>query len=125
MWQISKDFKFSASHQLIGLPEGHQCGRVHGHNYIVRVTLASNRLDSHGFVLDYGELKPFSTWIDETLDHRHLNDVIDLQPSAELIAVHLAAMVRRLAPLPPRCTVKVAVSETPNTWAEYSEGAPR
>lgn len=39
-YEITKEFHFSASHQLDYLPEGHQCKRLHGHNYIVKVTLA-------------------------------------------------------------------------------------
>ena len=69
MFRISKEFHFSASHQLHGLPEGHQCARLHGHNYIIRVTLASETLNEVGFVQDYGDLKPIGKWIDETLDH--------------------------------------------------------
>ena len=41
MYRISKEFHFSASHQLIGLPEDHQCARLHGHNYIVVVELTA------------------------------------------------------------------------------------
>ena len=37
---ISKEFHFSASHQLFGLKEGHPCGRLHGHNYIVKIFLS-------------------------------------------------------------------------------------
>jgi 6-pyruvoyltetrahydropterin/6-carboxytetrahydropterin synthase len=121
-WSISKDFTFSASHQLHGLAEGHKCGRVHGHNYSVRVTLASLHLDGHGFILDYGDLAPFGRWLDEHLDHRHLNDVIDGQPSAELLAAHFHAKVCELVPVPAGVAVTVGVSETPKTWAVYEPG---
>ena len=52
---ISKEFHFSASHQLHGLKEGHPCGRFHGHNYIVKIFL-SGEPNKDGFVQDYGEL---------------------------------------------------------------------
>jgi len=55
---ITKDFAFSASHRLDGLPEGHQCARYHGHNYLVRVEIEGT-VDKVGFVVDYGALKPF------------------------------------------------------------------
>ncbi|MEP6067936.1 MAG: 6-carboxytetrahydropterin synthase, partial [Paracoccaceae bacterium] len=64
MYRITKEFHFSASHQLLNLPEDHQCARLHGHNYIVIVELASTSLNSNGFVRDYGELKPLKTYID-------------------------------------------------------------
>jgi 6-pyruvoyltetrahydropterin/6-carboxytetrahydropterin synthase len=122
-WRISKDFTFSASHQLRGLPEGHQCARLHGHNYVVRVTLAADQLDDTGFVVDYGQLAPFGAWIDANLDHKHLNDLIPFtveNPTAEHLAVLLAAAVHEVVPLPAGVRVEVAVSETPKTWATWS-----
>ncbi|MFI6697695.1 6-pyruvoyl trahydropterin synthase family protein [Streptomyces sp. NPDC050509] len=51
---ISKEFHFSASHQLDGLPEDHPCGRLHGHNYVVALELSAptDGLDTTGFVRD-------------------------------------------------------------------------
>ena len=50
---ITKDFHFSASHELKKLPENHQCYRLHGHNYILKIELQSKDLDTYDFVLDY------------------------------------------------------------------------
>ncbi len=116
MYRITKEFHFSASHQLFGLPDDHQCARLHGHNYVVVVELASDRLNQHGFVRDYLELAPLKRYIDDELDHRHLNDVLgDDCVTAERMAKHLydwcaARWVE---------TAAVKVSETPKTWAEY------
>ncbi|RWP82168.1 MAG: 6-carboxytetrahydropterin synthase QueD, partial [Mesorhizobium sp.] len=41
MFHISKEFHFSASHQLTSLPPNHQCARLHGHNYVVVVQLSA------------------------------------------------------------------------------------
>lgn len=114
MYEISKDFTFSASHQLHGLPDGHQCARLHGHNYVVRVVLDSLGLDEHGFVIDYGDLAPLADYIDTALDHRHLNDLL-IQPTAEHLAEHLTKRCRQMG-WPVRA---VGVSETPKTWAWY------
>lgn len=119
MYEISKTFGWSASHVLAGLPEGHQCGRLHGHNYLARVILSSESLDETGFVLDFGELSPVGRWIDGTLDHRHLNDVMDISPTAENLARLLVDVVRNVVPLPPGVKVSVGVSETPRTWATW------
>ena len=115
MYTISKRFTFSASHIIEGLPAGHQCSRLHGHNYIVEVVLAAEQLDAVGFVVDYGELKPLKQIIDGELDHRHLNDVLSGATTAEAIAKFLFDRARALWPQ----TVAVRVSETPATWAEY------
>jgi 6-pyruvoyltetrahydropterin/6-carboxytetrahydropterin synthase len=112
---ITKDFHFSASHVLHGLREGHPCGRLHGHNYVVRVELSAEETNAVGFVQDYGELSPVRDFIDGELDHRHLNDVFDFQPSAENMAYHI---FHRFADQFP--TLRgVSVSETPKTWATY------
>jgi 6-pyruvoyltetrahydropterin/6-carboxytetrahydropterin synthase len=115
MYRIRKEFHFSASHVLEGLPVGHPCGRLHGHNYVVTVELASEELDFVGFVVDYGELKEFKRYIDQEIDHRNLNTVLPGQPSAENLARHFYNFCRDRWPE----TVAVSVSETPKTWAEY------
>ena len=114
-YRISKDFTFSASHVLMGLREGHPCGRMHGHNIVVRVVLEGEWLDEHGFLLDYGDLRPLGEWLDSTFDHRHLNDVVDFQPSAEQMAAHIYAWCKEYGwPV-----LEVGWSETPKTWACY------
>lgn len=114
-YRISKDFEFSASHVLDGLPEGHQCARLHGHNYVVRVMLESEALNEVGFVRDFGDLKVIKDWIDIHLDHRHLNDVMSDNPTSENLAA-LLYDIARAALLTPSA---VGVSETPKTWAWY------
>ena len=116
MYRITKEFAFSASHQLKGLAEGHPCARLHGHNYVVVIELAGEALDQHGFVRDYHELAPLKTYIDDQLDHRHLNEVLgDDCVTAERLARHLYDWCAARWPE----TSAVRVSETPKTWAEY------
>lgn len=119
MYRIAKEFHFSASHQLKQLPDAHPCARFHGHNYVVTVELASETLNGVGFVRDYRELADLKGMIDDTLDHRHLNDVLgDDGVTAEQIARHMFDWCHARWPE----TVAVRVSETPKTWAEYRPG---
>lgn len=115
MYRISKEFHFSASHQLGHLPPGHQCARLHGHNYVVVVELAARALNADGFVRDYHELAALKHYIDDDFDHRHLNDVLTVPSTAENMARHFYDWCRARWPE----TVAVRVSETPKTWAEY------
>ena len=116
MYRISKEFAFSASHQLKGLAEGHPCARLHGHNYVVVVELAGEALDQHGFVRDYHDLGALKAYIDEELDHRHLNEVLgDACVTAERLARHFHDWCAARWPE----TSAVRGSETPKTWAEY------
>lgn len=116
MYTISKEYHFSASHQLFGLPADHPCARLHGHNYVVEVELQSTTLDQYGFVRDYRELDKLKSYIDETIDHRHLNEVLgDECVTAEHIAKHLYDWCK---PHWPEVSA-VRVKETPKTCAEY------
>lgn len=116
MYKITKDYYFSASHQLFGLAEDHPCLRLHGHNYRVQVELSAEGLDENGFVRDYRELDALKTYIDETFDHRHLNDVLGDEPAtAENLARHFYNWCKARWPE----LSAVRVSETPKTCAEY------
>ena len=95
---ITKEFHFEASHSLPSLPEGHKCRRNHGHSYRVIVELASDALDQHGFVIDYGDLRSISNDIDHRLDHQNLNEVFDGPTSAERIALECFITWRRFYP---------------------------
>ncbi len=47
---ITKSYELNGvSHELTLLPEDHKCRRNHGHNYVVTLTLTTDRLD--GFAL--------------------------------------------------------------------------
>lgn len=116
MFRITKEFHFSASHQLAHLPQDHQCARLHGHNYIVVVELAAAELDADGFVRDYHELAPLKQYIDSEFDHRHLNDVFGHnRVTSECLAKHFYDWCKTRLPE----ISAVRVSETPKTWAEY------
>lgn len=127
---ISKDFGWSASHVLYGLPAEHPCGRMHGHNYTARVEI-TGVVDTTGFVVDYGELRPFGEWIDRELDHRHLNDVLPAgcNPTAEHIAYELAGVLVTVVPAlvvmrNSGARWRVGVSETAKTWAWHDPWLP-
>lgn len=116
MYTIRKEFHFSASHCLGGLPEGHPCSNIHGHNYIVTVELSSAKLDPTGFVVDYRRLDPIKKYIDDVLDHKHLNDILECNPTAENIAKHIFVKFTREFPQ----LTAVEVSETQKTNARYT-----
>jgi 6-pyruvoyltetrahydropterin/6-carboxytetrahydropterin synthase len=132
MYVIKKEFSFEAAHKLVGLPEGHKCGQLHGHSYKVIVELASNKLDEHGFVKDYGELKDIKDCIDNELDHTYLNEVFNanwgertpdpdclegyINPTAENLAKFL---YERFIDKYPQL-IAVTVKETEKTSARYT-----
>jgi 6-pyruvoyltetrahydropterin/6-carboxytetrahydropterin synthase len=130
MHVLRKTKTFSASHNLCGLPEGHQCTQKHGHSYRVDVViLATDELvEANGWVMDFGEI---SATVDE-LDHVDLNEVLGIgRPTAEYLAEWIsgqltAKLQSRCADLnlPSRDSFKVAVTvhEGPGACVTYYEG---
>lgn len=115
MFKITKEFSCCSSHVLGNLPKTHPCSRLHGHNYVIRVELKSETLDETGFVFDYRGLDYIKQWIDETMDHKHLNDVFDFNPTAENLAQHIYQIFKLSIPQ----LSAVEISETPKTNARY------
>lgn len=70
---ITKQFTFSAAHRIPGHPK---CGRMHGHNYVVNVTVTRygpQYVDGRGFVVDFGELSEICMQaFVRPMDHRYL-----------------------------------------------------
>lgn len=118
MYRIVKKFgPFAAAHYLEGVPEGHQCGRLHGHNYEVEVELESADVDETGFVVDYGNLQPLAEYLTARMDHRQLNEEFSFNPTAENLARHIFDWIADTTTWP---VVAVRVSETPGkTMSEY------
>lgn len=128
MFLIGKVFEFEAAHRLYGLPEGHKCGRLHGHNYRVEVELKRSGLDATGFVCDFGELSAtLGAWLKEHWDHRNLSAtegpdaVPDDRRPARATAEELARYLYELTAGWPWGTYVsgVTVWETPGCWATY------
>lgn len=116
MYTIYKEYHFSASHELPQLPADHPCHRLHGHNYVIEVELQSAELNEVGFVRDYRELDALKKYIDDEIDHRHLNDVLgDDNVTAEQIAKHFYDWCKEKWPE----VVAVRARETPKSCAEY------
>ncbi|MCU7827280.1 6-carboxytetrahydropterin synthase [Kitasatospora sp. DSM 101779] len=110
--------QFSARHWLEGLPDGHKCGRQHGHAYLV--TLPSGP-DGDRLLPVPGELRALlASGFEGTI----LNRVVDVTPTSEHIAAHLAGWlaVRGLADAQGR-PFAVRVSETESTWAQFTPDA--
>lgn len=116
MYRIGIEFQFESAHYLPNVPDGHKCKQLHGHNYILLVELESDTLDERGFIVDYFELRPIKDWINETIDHRLLNDVFP-NPTVEIMAKEIYERFKQQFPQ----ISKVTLKETPTTFASYYE----
>ena len=73
MYRLSVSDSFSAAHRLCGY-EG-ACRNLHGHNWKVKVCLATDQLDKIGMALDFGVIKQILATILDELDHAYLNEL--------------------------------------------------
>jgi 6-pyruvoyltetrahydropterin/6-carboxytetrahydropterin synthase len=110
-FKLWKDFSFEAAHQLTKAPVGHQCGRLHGHSYKVRVHCEGKLDPLKDWVVDYADIAKAVRPIIEKLDHTFLNDHIDLETTAENLAWWLAQAIALKLPH----LSAVEVFETPTT----------
>jgi 6-pyruvoyltetrahydropterin/6-carboxytetrahydropterin synthase len=65
--------------------------------------------------MDYRELGHAKDWLDATFDHRHLNDMVKFNPSAENLAKFIYDTLKGGIPR----LASVTVKETPKTAATY------
>lgn len=121
MFKISVQRNFSASHIIRDYPG--ECGRLHGHNWNVRVTVKRDKLDEFGMAIDFKKLSDILKEIIQKLDHYHLNDIPPfdkVQPTAENIAKYFYDEVKKR--LPSELEVEsVEIWETEKYLAIYKE----
>jgi len=87
MFEISVEYSFASGHALRGYKG--KCENVHGHNYKVRVTVAGEKLNPTGLLMDFIDLRTALKVLAERLDHRFMNDIPPfdtINPSAENLA---------------------------------------
>ncbi|MBW2714019.1 MAG: 6-carboxytetrahydropterin synthase QueD [Deltaproteobacteria bacterium] len=84
---VFKIFRFEAAHRLPNVPEGHKCGRLHGHSFLVEIHV-SGPVDEHaGWVMDFGDIKEAFKPLENRLDHNFLNEIEGLEnPTSEVLA---------------------------------------
>jgi 6-pyruvoyltetrahydropterin/6-carboxytetrahydropterin synthase len=114
--ELYKDFRFEAAHRLPNVPEGHKCARLHGHSFLVRVSVTGDVDSDTGWVLDFDDLKQAFEPIKTQLDHYYLNDIDGLEnPTSENLARWIWQRLRPSLPL----LSAVEVRETCNVGCIY------
>jgi 6-pyruvoyltetrahydropterin/6-carboxytetrahydropterin synthase len=87
VFEISKDFVFSAAHQIRF--HGGKCERLHGHNWRVRVHARASELNKIGMVIDFADLQKLVAEIGARFDHQNVNEIPpfdQVNTTAELLA---------------------------------------
>jgi 6-pyruvoyltetrahydropterin/6-carboxytetrahydropterin synthase len=120
MYQISVEQHFDAAHFLRGYKG--KCESVHGHRFLVIVTLQTSKLDEIGMAYDFTVLKRQLGEIIGRFDHACLNDVSPfdkMNPSSENIASTVFKELRPKLAEAPVTIIRVEVWETPQNRAAY------
>jgi len=140
--RITKIFRFEMAHALWNY-EG-QCKNIHGHSYILSVTLSGNPKNeiSHpedGMLMDFGKLKKLiKTKVIDLFDHAFVVNaaspqskelknmstpfenikIVDFQPTSENLIIHFAEIIQTL--LPEKNTLySLKLSETDTSYVEW------
>lgn len=112
---ITRRYEFSSGHYLPTVPREHRCSVMHGHNYVLEVTLTGDVVD--GFIADFWDVDKEVLPVIDAVDHKVLNNVQGLtNPTAENIA---AWFLSKLSPIFGGLS-NVRVYETPSCWADVS-----
>ena len=114
--RLFKEFTFEAAHRLPNVPEGHKCARLHGHSFVVRLSVDGNVGEQSGWVMDFGDIKSAFKPLYDRLDHYYLNDIPGLEnPTSENLARWIW---RELSPSLPQLSA-VEIRETCTSGCIY------
>lgn len=117
--RLTRRMEFSAAHR-VGSAD---CAPVHGHNYVLEVTLAGEPDTESGMVLDLKQLKRvMDEQIGERFDHRNLNEdtpyFADRLPTGENFATLIYELLD--AALPSGLLQRVRLHPHEDHWIEVS-----
>lgn len=82
MFEQSYQFTFEAAHDLADNVLGetdHPYSRIHGHSFVVTLTLRAEKLSPQGWIIDFARLKAICERLHGQLDHRLLNVIPGLE----------------------------------------------
>ena len=86
MFYVTKIFEFCAAHSIEGVPK---CKQIHGHNFVIHVTLCNENLDQNSMVMDLRQMSYLMQPTLDKYDHVYINEMppeFRGQPTAENLA---------------------------------------
>lgn len=122
---LTREFKFCAAHYL---PGHHKCGKTHGHNYRVQITIKGD-INKDEMVVDFSTLKNMVEPVIAELDHAHLNYLDQfkkIRPTVEQISIYLFHQLQQRwdelyfsIGFPNITLYSITVYETDDCWVTY------
>ena len=128
---ITKQFKFCAAHKYWNSSWSDEKNkeifeddvRIHGHNYLLDITIKGQASKESGFIINISDLKKIvDKYIIRYLDHSQIEKNIDWfknkQPSTENLVVFIWNQINSHIPDGGKL-FKVKLRETPTIYTEY------
>lgn len=107
MFEISASASFEASHYIEAEAGAAHYRRVHGHSFVVTVSVARASPNSAGWVMDLGALESLLRKILSELDHAVLNDIPGLEkPTFENILLWIESKMKAAGVAPSRLEIE-------------------
>ncbi|MFC5712581.1 6-carboxytetrahydropterin synthase QueD [Thalassorhabdus alkalitolerans] len=124
-YELNKDMHMAAAHFIPNEQAG-KCQDIHGHTYVINVTIAGDSLDESGFLVNFQLLKEI---VHKRYDHTLLNDHDEYAsqedpnqfPTTEVVARVIWERIQKELDQrlnKPRC-LQVFVRETPTSYVVY------
>ena len=121
MYHLMIKTSFAAAHNLINY-QG-DCENLHGHNWLVEVTVGAKELDNAGLGIDFKILKRKTKGLLGELAHKYLNDLAPFKnasPSSENIGRYLFESLSESLNNDNITVERVNVWESDNACASYT-----
>jgi 6-pyruvoyltetrahydropterin/6-carboxytetrahydropterin synthase len=121
MYEVTIKKSFAAAHHIKEI--GGKCEALHGHNFLVEVSVAAKSLNDEGLLIDFRVVKRWTEEILDQIDHTYLNELEyfkTMNPSSEQIARFLFDKIDEKARQANTHLARVTVWESENSCATYS-----
>jgi 6-pyruvoyltetrahydropterin/6-carboxytetrahydropterin synthase len=121
MYEVTIKKSFSAAHLLKEI--GGKCEELHGHNFLVEVSIASESLNNEDLLIDFRVVKRWTDEVLEQLDHKYLNEIEyfkNRNPSSEQLARFLYDRISEKSRNANITLSRVTVWESENSRVSYS-----
>ena len=115
MYELNLRHHFSAAHQLVNAFDSNCNDYLHGHNWIVYVTIQTDEL-YNSMVVDFKQIKQ----VINKLDHRNLNDILDFETTAENLSKYIHDEIVNLNTIPRVFDVKIKLYEGEHASITYT-----
>ena len=119
MYQLTVRSNFDSAHRLEDY-DG-PCRNLHGHSFLIDVTVESNEINKLGMVMDFKDIKRIIKDYTDMLDHHYVNEVLAIgNATAEFLARWFYQVMKTRFDKPVKL-VKITVFESPECGASYEE----